>query len=89
MDGFWSSMEQQMVEHSLAFAVVGSPATVERGLQEFIEATGVDEVMVTGQIFDHHARLRSFEIVAEARERLSASMVAQANQPAWDVLSHA
>jgi len=71
MDGLWSAAEQQMVEHSLAFAVVGSPATVARGLTEFIAATGVDELMVTGQIFDHQARLRSFEIVAELRDSLA------------------
>lgn len=71
MDGLWSAAEQQMVEHSLAFAVVGSPATVARGLTDFIAATGVDELMVTGQIFDHQARLRSFEIVAELRDNLA------------------
>lgn len=73
MDGYWSLMEQQMVEHSLALSVVGSPATVERGLKEFIEATGVDEVMVAGQIYDHQARLNSFKIAAEARNRLTES----------------
>ena len=71
MDGYWSPMEQQMVEHSLAYAVVGAPATVEQGLADFITATRIDEVIVTGQIFDHRARLRSFEIVAEVRDRLA------------------
>jgi luciferase family oxidoreductase group 1 len=73
MDGYWSPMEQQMVEHSLAFAVVGAPATVEQGLQDFITKTGIDEIMIAGQFFDHQARLRSFEIVAEARDRLAKS----------------
>lgn len=71
MDGFWSPMEQQMVEHSLRYAIVGTPGQVEEGLADFLAATELDEVMVAGQIFDHQARLHSFEIVAGARDRLA------------------
>lgn len=71
LDGYWSPTERQMVEHSLAYAVVGSPETVERGLQAFIEGTGVDELMITAQIYDHGSRLRSFEIAAAARDVLA------------------
>jgi alkanesulfonate monooxygenase SsuD/methylene tetrahydromethanopterin reductase-like flavin-dependent oxidoreductase (luciferase family) len=46
---------------------VGSPETVRQGLDAFVAETGVDELMVTSQIFDHAARLRSFEITAQAR----------------------
>jgi len=44
---------------------VGSRATVGRGLRELIAETQADEVMVAGQVFDHAARLRSYEIVAD------------------------
>jgi hypothetical protein len=44
---------------------------VRRGLEAFIARTGADEIMVTSQIFDHAARLRSFEITAEARDELA------------------
>ena len=64
-EGLWSEMEKAGVDHALGEAIVGSPETVERGIDAFIEKTGVDELMVTAQIFDHAARLRSFEIVAE------------------------
>jgi alkanesulfonate monooxygenase SsuD/methylene tetrahydromethanopterin reductase-like flavin-dependent oxidoreductase (luciferase family) len=50
--------------------VVGSPETVRRGLDAFIARTGADEIMITAQIFDHAARLRSFEIAAAARAEL-------------------
>ena len=50
---------------ALGAAVVGGPDTVRRGLDEFINRTGADELMVTGNIFDHAKRKRSFEIVAE------------------------
>jgi alkanesulfonate monooxygenase SsuD/methylene tetrahydromethanopterin reductase-like flavin-dependent oxidoreductase (luciferase family) len=45
--------------------VVGSAATVKAGVEDFIQRTGADEIMVTGQIFDHKARIRSYEILAE------------------------
>ncbi|MHB8527983.1 MAG: LLM class flavin-dependent oxidoreductase [Caulobacteraceae bacterium] len=62
---------EAMLAHALACAVIGSPATVQAGLAAFIERTGADELMVTGSIFDHAARLRSFEIVALAHAALS------------------
>jgi len=62
----WSEMEKAGVEHMLACSVVGSPETVRRGLESFIGVTQADEIMVTAQIYDHAARLRSFEIVAAA-----------------------
>jgi alkanesulfonate monooxygenase SsuD/methylene tetrahydromethanopterin reductase-like flavin-dependent oxidoreductase (luciferase family) len=68
-----------MVAHSLAYAVVGGPDTVKRGLAEFIAGTGVDELMVTAQIYDHAARLRSFEIAAEVRDELGASQAARSS----------
>jgi luciferase family oxidoreductase group 1 len=46
------------------YAVVGGPETVQRGVAEFVSATGVDELMTTAMIYDQAARLRSFEILA-------------------------
>ena len=66
MEGHWSATEQASVTHALRYAVVGSPQTVRGGLDAFIAQTGADELLVTAQIFDHAARLHSFEIVAEA-----------------------
>ncbi len=57
---------QAMLSHALSQAIVGSPAAVRDKLAEFIGRTGADEVIITSSIFDHPARLRSFEIVAEA-----------------------
>ena len=74
-----SPAELAMVEHSLACRVVGSPETVRRGLDAFITRTGADELMVTGAIHDHAARLRSFEIVAEAHRAVTGSAAAAAD----------
>jgi luciferase family oxidoreductase group 1 len=55
-----------MLDQALSCTVVGTPETVGRGLHDFIARTGADELMVTAQIFDHRARLRSFAIAMEA-----------------------
>jgi len=59
-----------LVEHGIAQAlscsVVGGPEKVKRGIADFIARTGADELMVTGSIWDHQKRLRSFEIAAQS-----------------------
>jgi luciferase family oxidoreductase group 1 len=47
------------------YAVVGGPSAVRKGVNDFVRSTGVDELMTTAMIFDHGARLRSFELLAE------------------------
>ncbi|SEK74662.1 luciferase family oxidoreductase, group 1 [Stigmatella aurantiaca] len=64
IEAIWSPLEQMGVESALACSVVGSPGTVRRGVEAFIERTGADELITTAQIYDHAARLRSFEILA-------------------------
>jgi luciferase family oxidoreductase group 1 len=54
--------ERAMIAQALSCAAVGSRDTVRRGLASFIARTAADEVIITSQIFDHAARLRSFEI---------------------------
>jgi luciferase family oxidoreductase group 1 len=70
MEGIWSEAERAGVEHALAYAAVGSPATVALRLKTFLAETRADELMVTSQIQDHAARLRSFEILSEIRAGL-------------------
>ena len=72
IEAFWSPAEKAMASHSLLCSVVGSAETVERGLLKFIEVTQPDELMLTGLIFDQTARLRSYEIAAKVRHRITA-----------------
>ena len=74
MDGLWTEAERGRVEHALACRVVGSPETVRAGLRAFVERHQPDEVMATGMMFDHAARLRSFEILAGVAKDLGAPM---------------
>ena len=60
-----------MLADSLSHAIVGGPGTVRARLQAFVAETGADSLMVTGQIFDHTARKRSFEILAELHREMA------------------
>ena len=55
----------------LIYSAVGGPETVRKQIADFIALTQVDELMITGMMFDNAARIRSLEIVAEARTALA------------------
>jgi len=65
MGTYWSAAERTGVERALLHSVVGSYSTASEKLEEFIELTGADEIMLTGQIYEHEARLASFEIASQ------------------------
>ncbi|MFU8883273.1 MAG: LLM class flavin-dependent oxidoreductase [Rhodobacterales bacterium] len=54
------------VEEAMAVSAVGDADAVHRGLSQIVARYRPDELMVTGMIHDHAARLRSFEIAADA-----------------------
>ncbi|RZT31925.1 LLM class flavin-dependent oxidoreductase [Cupriavidus agavae] len=66
----WDASEADHINRSLGCSVVGDPATVQAGIQRFVDDLRPDELMLTGQIFDHAARLRSFGMAAEAMRAL-------------------
>lgn len=65
-----STPERLALEQTLECSVVGSYDTVRRGLAEFITRTEPDELIVTCMVFEHGARLRSYELTARARDEL-------------------
>ena len=65
IDTYWSGLEKAQASRMLACSFVGSPATVRARLDEFLARTGADEVIVASAIYDHAARLRSYELLAE------------------------
>lgn len=71
IESFWTPLEKSGVEQALACAVVGDDNTVRDGIAAFIERHRPDELMITANVFDHAARLRSFEITAAARDALA------------------
>ncbi|CAM4161420.1 LLM class flavin-dependent oxidoreductase [Paenibacillus alkaliterrae] len=64
MDKVWSVQEKAALQQQLGSSIIGGPETVRNKLQQYIEATQADEIMAAAHIFDHRARLRSYEIVA-------------------------
>ena len=71
IEAYWTPGERVQASSMLACSIVGSFETVRQGLAEFIERTGADELMVASAIWDHGARLRSYEILADAHKALS------------------
>ena len=57
--------ERELLDQVLPCSAIGSAATVTRQLQDFIDRTSANELMITSQIFKHADRLRSYEITAE------------------------
>ena len=64
MESFWSPMEKMTVEHTLRYAVVGSPKTAEAKLAEFLRDTQANELIISMPIHDIEARLKSVELFA-------------------------
>jgi len=55
-----------MLDDVLSCTAIGSPATVREAVADFVARTGADELMITSQVFDHAARLRSYELTWQA-----------------------
>ncbi len=62
-----TDQERALLDEALSCAFVGAPATVRRGLEGFLARTGADELIVSAQIHDHAARVRSYALLAEVR----------------------
>lgn len=76
IDTYWSAGERAQASSMLSCSFVGSRASVTRELSRFVAATGADELMVASSIYDHAARLRSYEILAALQPALMRETVA-------------
>lgn len=61
----WNEFERAVVEAKMGAAVIGSRERVRQGLEQFVAETQVDELMLATAVYDHAARMRSFEMIAE------------------------
>ena len=71
MEEVWNSYEAEAVNQMLTYAFVGGPELLKAQLVTFLEQTGVDEVMATSHIFDHKARLHSYELFATVMKSIN------------------
>ncbi len=65
MNEIWTPQEKALVNSRVGGSIIGSAATVKKGLEKILGETDADELMINAMIFDHQARLRSYEIVAD------------------------
>ncbi|MCY1521413.1 luciferase family oxidoreductase, group 1 [compost metagenome] len=65
-DLVWNELEEEAVYQMLAVSFIGSLATIKSDLQSFMAQTKVNEIMATSHIYDHQARLYSYQLFAEA-----------------------
>lgn len=73
IESYWSPAEKAQASNMLRYSFAGSAATVRTALRGCIAQTAADEVMVAGAIFEHAARLRSYEIVADIGATLAST----------------
>jgi luciferase family oxidoreductase group 1 len=66
IETYWTPVEKVQASRMLARSIVGSAETVRAGIAALVAETGADELMVVSDVFDHQARLRSFEMIAAA-----------------------
>jgi luciferase family oxidoreductase group 1 len=66
IESYWTPPEKERASAMLRRSFVGSPQTVRAGLDAFVAETGADELIVAAAIHDHAARLRSYELLAQA-----------------------
>ena len=68
IETYWSPIEKIEVSRKLRRSFVGSAETVQRGIEGLLAETGADELIVASAIYEHTARLRSYEILADIRK---------------------
>ena len=76
IEDYWSGPEKAQAQRMLACSFVGSRESVRSQLQAFLEKTRADELIVASAIFDHAARKRSYELLAEIQPALGLAAVA-------------
>jgi luciferase family oxidoreductase group 1 len=65
IESYWSPVEKAQAMRMLACSIVGSRETVRSGIDALVRETGADELMIVSDVYDHKARLRSYELIAE------------------------
>ena len=70
IDTYWSPAEKAQAQRMLARAIYGNPDKIQAEVRAFVAETDADELMIVSDIYDHQARLQSFELISNALKRL-------------------
>jgi alkanesulfonate monooxygenase SsuD/methylene tetrahydromethanopterin reductase-like flavin-dependent oxidoreductase (luciferase family) len=64
IESYWTPMEKAAVMQRLARSIIGAPKTVRAGIDALVAETGADELIIVSDVYEHSARLRSYELIA-------------------------
>ena len=64
IEAYWTPKEKMQAQHMLNRSIYGAPETVRAGIDALLADNGADELMIVSDVYDHAARLRSYELVA-------------------------
>lgn len=64
VDGWMDPLEEAALQQMIRYSFVGGPEKISMELQRFLDVTNVDEIMVSTPVYDHSARLHSYELVS-------------------------
>jgi len=76
IDTYWTPHERAQAMTMLQRSIIGGPEAVRRGIEQLVEETGADELMIVSDVYDHAQRLRSYELIADAMAVAARSPVA-------------
>ncbi len=71
IETYWSPEEKAQASHMLGNSIIGSAETIRAGLVKLLSFTAADELMIVSDIFEHKARLHSYEIIADVARSIS------------------
>jgi luciferase family oxidoreductase group 1 len=74
IESYWAPREKAQAMQMLARSIIGSPHSVRAGIDALVAETDADELMIVSDVYDHAARLRSFELIAACGERSGPSV---------------
>jgi len=69
MQEIWNELEEAQIKQMLSASFIGSPHTIKKDIEGFIEATGINELMANAHIYDLDAKLHSYKLLKEVMER--------------------
>jgi len=65
MSDLWTDYEKELTSQMLAYSFIGNPQTIKRQMQEFVNETGINEIMAISNVYEHKAKIHSYELFAE------------------------
>jgi len=77
IETYWSPAEKMQAMGMLRRSIVGSKETVRAGIAALVAETGADELMIVSDVYDHGARLHSYELIAQANAEIENTQVVE------------